>query len=117
MQLTLHATRRTHHGASRLVIEWLSAASLVRRKPGVLRPGFVGMRGLWSDDYAMHDHEYTPPRSCLLEVSLLGIGAVLRLESDAWSTAQRLRQATNENAPLLPFPAPVFAQEITSPSD
>ena len=27
----------------------------------VLRPGFVGMRGQWSDDYGMHDHEYTPP--------------------------------------------------------
>ena len=23
------------------------------------------MRGLWSDDYGMHDHEYTPPPSCL----------------------------------------------------
>ena len=27
----------------------------------MLRPGFVGMRGQWSDDYGMHDHEYTPP--------------------------------------------------------
>ena len=38
------------------------APSLVRRKPGVLRPGFVGMRGQWSyDDYDVQDFEYTPP--------------------------------------------------------
>ena len=43
MQLAVHATCRTNHGASRLV-----NASLVRRKYGVLLPGFVGMRGLWS---------------------------------------------------------------------
>ena len=36
-------------------------AALVRRKPGVLRPGFVGMRGQWSYDYGMQDYEYTPP--------------------------------------------------------
>ena len=29
-------------------------------KPGVLRPGFVGMRGQWSYDYGMQDYEYTP---------------------------------------------------------
>ena len=34
--------------------------SLVRRKPGVLRPGFVVMRGQWSYDYSMQDYEYTP---------------------------------------------------------
>ena len=32
----------------------------------MLRPGFVGMRGQWSDDYGMHDHEYTPPITGLL---------------------------------------------------
>ena len=35
---------------------------LVRRKPGVLRPGFVGMRGQWSYDYGMQDYEYNPHR-------------------------------------------------------
>ena len=35
----------------------------------------------------------------LLEVSLLGVGTVLRLERDAWSMVKRLRQATNEYAP------------------
>ena len=34
---------------------------LVRQKPGVLRPGFVGMRGQWSYDYGMQDYEYPPP--------------------------------------------------------
>ena len=32
----------------------------------------------------------------LLEVSLIGVGTVLRLERDAWSMAKRSRQATNE---------------------
>ena len=41
MQLTLHATRRTTHGASRLV-QAMSAWSV---KTDVLRPGIVGMRG------------------------------------------------------------------------
>ena len=35
----------------------------------------------------------------LLEVSLLGVGTVLRLERDAWSMVKRLRQATNEYTP------------------
>ena len=34
--------------------------SLVRCKPGVLSPGFVGMRGQGSYDYGMQDYEYTP---------------------------------------------------------
>ena len=41
-QLALHATRRTPHGASRLVqalFAWLV------KKPDVLRPGIEGMRG------------------------------------------------------------------------
>ena len=41
----------------------------------------------------------------MLEVSLLGVGTVLRLERDAWSMVKRLRQATNEYA--LPPPAKV----------
>ena len=35
----------------------------------------------------------------MLEVFLLGVGKVLRLESDAWSMVKRLRQAANEYAP------------------
>ena len=35
----------------------------------------------------------------VLEVSLLRVGTVLRLERDAWSMVKRLRQATNEYAP------------------
>ena len=37
----------------------------------------------------------------MLEVSLVGVGAVLRLERDAWSMVKRLRQATCEYAPRL----------------
>ena len=32
----------------------------------------------------------------VLELSLFGVGTVLRLERDAWSMAKRLMQATNE---------------------
>ena len=35
----------------------------------------------------------------MLEVSLSGVGTVLRLERDTWSMVKRLRQATNEYAP------------------
>ena len=35
----------------------------------------------------------------ILEVSLLGVGTVLRLERDAWQMVKRLRQATNKDAP------------------
>ena len=35
----------------------------------------------------------------MLEVPLLGVGTVLRLESDAWSVVKRLRQATNDYPP------------------
>ena len=37
----------------------------------------------------------------LLEVSILGVGTVLRLEIDAWSMVKRLRQATNEYTPPI----------------
>ena len=44
----------------------------------------------------------------MLEVSMLGEGTVLRLEEDAWSMVQRLRQAKVEYAPLLaPRPPPL----------
>ena len=52
MQFTLHANRRTHHGASRLVI----GCELGPAKAGVLGPGFVGMRGQWSYDYGMQNY-------------------------------------------------------------
>ena len=35
----------------------------------------------------------------MLEVSLLGVGTVLRLERNAWSTVKRLRQAANDHGP------------------
>ena len=57
-QLTLHATRRTHNDASRLMSP--VSPSLVRPKPGILRPGFVGTRGQWPHDYGMQDHHSTP---------------------------------------------------------
>ena len=41
----------------------------------------------------------------ILEVSLLGVGTVLRLERDAWSMVKWPRQATNEYAPLPPSPS------------
>ena len=37
----------------------------------------------------------------MLEVSLSGVGTVLRLERDARSMVKRLRQATNEYAPSM----------------
>lgn len=33
----------------------------VRKQPGVLGPGLLGMRVLRSLNYGMHDHEYTTP--------------------------------------------------------
>ena len=41
-----------------------------------------------------------------LEVSLLGVGAVLRFERDAGSMAKCLRQATNKYPPPPPPPCP-----------
>ena len=35
----------------------------------------------------------------MLEVSLFGVGTVLRLERNAWSMMKWLNQATNEYAP------------------
>lgn len=54
VQITPHMTRHPHQRASRLVF-----ASLVGWKPGILHPGFVGMRGQRSDQGMIH-HEYTP---------------------------------------------------------
>ena len=40
----------------------------------------------------------------MLEVTLLGVGTVLRLGRDAWSMFERRRQATNGYAPTFPPP-------------
>ncbi|CAN0159542.1 unnamed protein product, partial [Ectocarpus fasciculatus] len=46
------------HGASRLVGDVQAWSG---EKPGVLlRPCFVRVRGQWSNDYGMHDTDYTP---------------------------------------------------------
>ena len=43
----------------------------------------------------------------MLEVSLLGVGTVPRLERDAWSMVTLLWQATNRYAPPPPLPMPI----------
>ena len=40
----------------------------------------------------------------VLEVPLLGVGTVLRLERDVWSMVKLLRQATNEYPLNMPPP-------------
>ena len=37
----------------------------------------------------------------MLDVSLLGVGTVLRLERDSWSIVKRLTQATNAPPPYF----------------
>ena len=49
MQLALHATRRTSHGASRLV--QAMNVYLVSYNPDMLRRGIVGIECLWAYDY------------------------------------------------------------------
>ena len=46
-------------------------------------------------------------------MSPLGVGTVLRLEKDAWSMVQRLRQATNEYAPPPPNHSIAVAEIVT----
>ena len=84
MQLTLHATRRTHYGASRLVVDCEPGPAKTRRAPSRL---CRDARSMVIFDYGMQDIEYTPP---------------LRLARDAWSMVIRLRQAIIEYAPLAP---------------
>lgn len=55
-QLNLHTT---HRQIATLRAWWL-IASLVRRKPGFLRPSFVGMRSTVIHDYGMQSREYIP---------------------------------------------------------
>ena len=45
----------------------------------------------------MYTYENNVMSAQLLEMSLIGVGTVLRLERDVRSTAKRLRQATNES--------------------
>ena len=55
----------------------------------------------------------------MLEVSLLGVGTVLRLERDAWSMIKWLRQATSEYTSPTPPPPPLspsFSGAIHAPS-
>ena len=58
MQLTLHATRRTHHGASRLVIDCEPGPAKTRRAPSRL---CRYARSMVIYDYGMQDYEFTPP--------------------------------------------------------
>ncbi|CAM9892887.1 unnamed protein product, partial [Sphacelaria rigidula] len=51
LRLTEHTT------ALRAWYECEPAPAKTRR---ALSPGLVGMRGQWSYDYGMHDHQYTP---------------------------------------------------------
>ena len=48
----------------------------------------------------------------MLEVSLTGVGTVLRLERDAWSMVKCPRQVTNEY--VLPPPTPSLEKEEIS---
>ena len=53
-------------------------------------------------------------RAQVLEVSLLGVGEVLRLETDAWSMVKWLRQATATNEYALPPAASYIAPAVES---
>ena len=68
VQLTLHATRRTPHGASRLGKQCLPS----RRQPGVLRHGIVEIRGsMVPGTTAMHEISTPRPRNGLHYMSTL----------------------------------------------
>ena len=49
-----------------------------------------------------------------LEVSLIGVGTVLRLERDSWSMVKRPRQPTNEYAPPTPPSGTCFFEQHRS---
>ena len=51
----------------------------------------------------------------LLEVPLVGVGTVPRLEGDEWSTVKKLRQATNEYA-LPPSPPQQKTRDLPLPT-
>ena len=48
----------------------------------------------------------------MMDVSTLGVGTVIRLERDAWSMVEALRQATNEYPPT-PVPPDLLASRKT----
>ena len=52
----------------------------------------------------------------MLDVSLLGVGTVLRLERDAWSMVIRLRPATNDYAPPPPYLGGIHCNCMNKPS-
>ena len=60
-QFTLHSTRRTPHGASRLVQAMSVWLVKTRRAPS--RPSRHSREGLWSYDYGQAQTSYTPPPS------------------------------------------------------
>ena len=51
----------------------------------------------------------------LSEMSLLGVGTVVRLERDAWSMVKRLWQATYQYPP--PTPVPVYTHQSLVATD
>ena len=115
MQLAPHATRRTPHGASRLV-QAMSAWSVKTRRAPSRHYRDASVYGHTTT--ATHEIEYTPPpppapSTQMLEVSLLGVGTALRLETDAWSTIKDLRSAPNEHA-SKPSPPPTLTSPPTS---
>ena len=95
MQLILHVPHRTPHGAPRLVQLTLFSWSVnTRHAPSRY---CSNARVYDHTTTTMHEIEYvspieythTPPKGAvsaqLLEVALLGVGTVLRLDRDAWS--------------------------------
>ena len=58
MQLTLHATRPTPHGASLCLV--LALSCLVGQNPTCSVPALQGCEGLRSYDHSIERHEYTP---------------------------------------------------------
>ena len=67
-------------------------------------------------------YERNAVSTSLVEMSLSGVGTVLRLEGDPWPMVKRLRQATNEyvppslhtslvRRPLYPVPRALLHQE------
>ena len=59
--LTLHATRRTPHGASRLVDAMIAWSVKTRPAPSLIRTD-AGVYGHMTT--GMHDNEYAPPQNC-----------------------------------------------------
>ena len=71
MQLILRATRRTHHGPSRLVIDCDPSPVKTRRAPSRLR---TDVRSLVSYGYGVQKYEHTHPGTRLSSTSFSSIG-------------------------------------------